>query len=105
MLTTAAIIALLNNPFVQAAGTVAMQGVGYGLNDLHAYAQVELYNRQTAAIQWRGQVLAYYGRYFIVQHHQGKVIATQANIGKALGVKPNGKRRRLIWSISTKRPL
>ena len=79
MLTTAAIIALLNNPFVQAAGTVAMQGVGYGLNDLHTYAQVELYNRQTAAIQWRGQVLAYYGRYFIVQHHQGKVISCRCS--------------------------
>jgi hypothetical protein len=59
MLTAAALVALLNNPFVQAGGMLALRGVGNGIDDFHAAIQLDLYHRQTLEILYRGQVLAY----------------------------------------------
>jgi hypothetical protein len=58
-LSTAAVVALLNNPLVQLGGGLALRGVGYGLDDLHGYVQLDLYHRQTAELIWRAQALAY----------------------------------------------
>lgn len=59
MIPITTILSLLNSPIGHAAIGFAGKEIGRGAYDLHRSIEIDLYNRESQAILYRGQVLAY----------------------------------------------